>query len=972
VGDRRPPARSPLREFLEGLHRLPSDRLGGRIVHVETLPPEPIRTASYPLPSEIAPLLRRRNISQLYTHQALALDAARSGHDVVVATNTASGKSLVYNLAVALRALENREARSLFLFPLKALEQDQLGGLRADLQTLPWGEELSAEIYDGDTSPYRRRRIREQPPTVLLSTPDMLHAALLPNHTRWQPFFSRLELIVLDEVHTYRGIFGSHIAQVLRRLLRVARAHGANPHVIACSATVGNPGPFYRQLAGRDAVVIEEDGAPKPARHYAFVDPDLSPYTVAARLFRLCVANGMRTIAFTQSRRITELIHTWILESAPELAPRISSYRSGFLPEERRIIEQRLFNGELAGVISTSALELGIDVGGLDACLLVGYPGSVLGTRQRAGRVGRGREGTILLVPQEDALDRYLVGHPRILLDQPAEDAVLDPANPVILRAHLGCAAAELPLEEDEPWLAEPQVREAVGAAAEEGTLLESARGGEWLSGRARPTREISLRTVGHAFPIRRRAKGRSRVVGTIGSGRVYAECHPGAIYLHRAQSFHVRRLDLERCEVEVEGPVHVDYYTRALAEKETEILEVTGTRPLGNALLRKGRLRVTTRFRRYEKRRVFGQDLLGTYPLDLPPTRFETEGIWFEVAREAEPLIRGEGGHFMGGLHGLEHSALALVPLFALCDRLDMAGISTPSHAQVRGPAVFLYDGQPGGIGISRLMFERAESLLEATRQAVASCGCDQGCPTCIHSPRCGSGNRPLDKRATVRLLDLILSPEPLPSSRSRPAEALPPSVESGASPTEPRVVFFDIETQRSAEEVGGWHNSHLMRLALAVTWDDSTGSFETFREGHAADLVKRLSEADLVVGFNIRRFDYRVLGAYTTEPLESLPTFDLLEELHRHLGHRVSLAHLAESTLGESKSGDGLQSIEWFRRGEFERVEAYCRHDVELVRDLLAFAQREKHLRIRTRDGTLVRVPLRWDVERLVQERS
>jgi DEAD/DEAH box helicase domain-containing protein len=454
-------------------------------------------------------------------------------------------------------------------------------------------------------------------------------------------------------------------------------------------------------------------------------------------------------------------------------------------------------------------------------------------------------------------------------------------------------------------------------------------------------------------------------VVGTIGASRAYAECHPGAIYLHRAKAYRVSRLDLDRCEVEVDGPVDVGYYTRALADKETEILEVTGSRPLGNALLRKGRLRVTTRFKRYEKRRIYGQDLLGTHPLDLPPVRFETEGIWFEIAPEAEPVIRSEGRHFMGGLHGFEHAALALVPLLALCDRLDMAGISSPSHPQVRGPAVFLYDGQPGGIGISRVLFERAEALLEATREAIRSCDCDEGCPSCIHSPRCGSGNRPLDKRAALRVLELILSPEPLPVTRGLREQPLPQRNESAeAADGEPSVLVFDLETQRSAEEVGGWHNNHLMRLALAVVWDQRAQRFETYREDRAADLVERLFGADLVVGFNIRRFDYGVLRAYTTRPLESLPTFDLLEELHRQLGHRVSLAHLAESTLGASKDGDGLQSIEWFRRGDIERVETYCRRDVELVRDLLAFAAREGHLRIRTRDGTLVRVPASWDL--------
>ena len=943
------------------------------MVHLETLPAESIVTAPTVLPPELSGILRERGIDELYVHQARALDAHRDGRDVVVATATASGKSLIYNLAVALRSLEDPDSRALFLFPLKALERDQLAGLRRDLGAIRSDARPTAEIYDGDTSPYRRRKIRESPPTVLISTPDMLHAGLLPAHARWRDFLSKLELIVIDEVHTYRGIFGSHAAQVLRRLLRVARHHGANPRIVACSATIGNPGAFYQKLVGREAVVVTEDGAPKPTRHYAFFSPDISPYTLAARLFRHCVTNGLRTIAFTQSRRITELMHTWILEAAPELASRVSSYRSGFLPEERRTIEERLFRGELGGVISTSALELGIDVGGLDVCLLVGYPGSILATRQRAGRVGRGRAGVVLLVPQEDALDRYLVDHPRILLEQPPEDAILDPANLEILRAHLPCAAAEIPLDEAEPWLADPEIRKAVSVVTREGHLLESAAGGEWFPGRSRPARDVSLRSVGDVFTIRRRTEEKSRVIGTIGSGRVYAECHPGAIYLHRARAYHVEKLDLERREVEVEGPVRVDHYTRAVEDKETEILEVHRSRPLGNALLRQGRLRVTTTVKRYEKRRVFGQDLLGSYPLDLPPRRFETEGLWIEVAREVELQIRAEEGHFMGGLHGVEHSSLALVPLLALCDRFDMAGISTTNHPQVKGPAVFLYDGQPGGTGVSRALFDRAEELFEAARSAVASCECEEGCPSCIHSPRCGAGNRPLDKRATRRVLELVLSDEPLPARRTVREPPLPRLLESAPpAPRTPQILVFDVETQRSAEEVGGWHNTHLMRLALAVVYDWAADRFETYREADASRLIDRLFEADLVVGFNNQRFDYEVLRAYTPRSFHELPTFDLLLELHRKLGHRVSLGHLAEATLGQAKGGDGLQSIEWFRAGQIERVEEYCRKDVELLRDLLTFGEREKHLLIRKKKGPLVRVPFDWDLAERAREHA
>jgi DEAD/DEAH box helicase domain-containing protein len=401
--------------------------------------------------------------------------------------------------------------------------------------------------------------------------------------------------------------------------------------------------------------------------------------------------------------------------------------------------------------------------------------------------------------------------------------------------------------------------------------------------------------------------------VGTIGASRVYAECHAGAIYLHRAEPHLVRNLDLERHEVEVTRPGRVDYYTRALAEKQTEILEVTRTRPLGNALVRLGRLRITSRTTHYEKRRIFGQDLLTRHPLDLPPMRFETQGLWIELAPEIEKLIASEGGHFMGGIHGLEHAALALFPLFALCDRFDVAGISIPQHPQVRGPAVFLYDGEPGGVGISRAIYPRLEELLEMTHEVVTGCDCSDGCPSCIHSPRCGSGNRPLDKRATSRTLELILRAEPLPVNTAcgSPAPPDPPLREAPRS--SPGSLIFDIETQRSADEVGGWHNTHLMRVGLAVVYDCTTREFETYMEDRVDDLVERLFSAPLVAGFNIRRFDYGVLRAYTTRKLEELPTFDVLEDIQGRLGHRLSLDHLARHTLGRGKSGDGLESLEW-----------------------------------------------------------
>jgi len=955
----------PLRRFVARLASRGDDALGGRVRATLELEPRVARAGEFELEPALGAILARRGITTLFSHQAEALAHLRAGRDVLISTATASGKSLIYDLAIAERALARRDARALLLFPLKALEQDQLQSLRADFEALPTLGGPKAEIYDGDTSPYQRKRIRESPPTALFTTPDMLHYGILPGHDGWKEFLRNLELIVVDEVHTYRGVLGAHFAQILRRLLRVAHHHGANPRIVACSATIGNPASFAADLFGRELELVVEDGSPQPARWLVFVEPGASTYTTAARLFRHCVREGLRTIAFTQSRRVTELMHLWILEAEPRLANRISSYRSGFLPEERRTIEKRLFEGDLLGVVSTSALELGIDVGGLDACILVGYPGSILATRQRAGRVGRAREGVIFIVPQEDALDRFFLNHPEQVVTRPCEDAIVDPGNLEILAAHLPCAAAELPLAHAEPWLASPGPREALALAHQRGTLLESAGGAESFAARRRPAAEVQLRSAGESFAIKRAGDAGKRIIGTIGGARVTGECHPGAVYLHRAESFLVRDLDFERREVTVDGPAQVDWYTRPVVEKETEILEVLRTRPSGNMLVKLGRLRVTSKVTAYEKRRVFGQDLLGRHPLELPPTRFETEGLWLELAPQIERVVKSEGGHFMGGIHGLEHAALALFPLFALCDRFDASGISIPRHAQVRGPAIFLYDSHPGGIGIARAIFPRLEELIALAGQITRECDCLDGCPSCIHSPRCGAGNRPLDKRAVIRTVDLALGRESLPVRAAELHEPEPddPSLLEDAAPPRPAPLIFDVETQRSAAEVGGWGNTHLMRLALAVVYDAATGEFETYTEERAEALVERLFRAPAVVGFNSRRFDYGVLRAYTARDLAKLPTFDLLEEIHRKLGYRLSLDHLGTHTLGRGKTGDGLQSLVWWKEGKLDLIEAYCRKDVELVRDLLEFAAREGHVLFQRKTGELVKLPVEWD---------
>ena len=949
--------------------------------HHEVLAPRSARfRPDLELDEPLRQVLKARDIAAPYEHQARAIEELRAGRDVVLATPTASGKSLVYSLPTLEQALRDPDTRAIFVFPLKALEQDQRGKLEADITALgllPPVERPRVEIYDGDTPPSRRKKIREDPPHVLITTPDMLHLGILAHHNSWHGLFRGLRLVVIDELHTYRGIFGSHVAQVLRRLLRVARHHGANPQLVCASATVANPGELAGNLAGREFSVVESDGAARTRRHVLLLNPTLSPYTVASQLFRMAIQHGLRTIAFTKARRVTELMHTWVAQSDPGLAERISSYRAGFLPEERREIERRLFTGDLMGVISTSALEMGIDVGGLDVCLLVGYPGSQIATWQRAGRVGRRDEAVVAMVAQPDALDQYFVAHPRAFFDGRFEHAVLDPHNADVLDGHLPCAAAEVPLRASEPAMATAPMQAAIERLEAKGELLRSESGDRWFAARQRPHRHVSLRAAGASYTIARAGDGgqkRPRIIGQVGTAHVFTECHEGAIYLHAGRSFLVTELDPDERRVLVE-PVDAVYFTRALSEKETEILTRERARPVGNFRLVQGRVKVTTRVTGFERRRVRGQELLGTEPLDLPPSSYETTSIWLEMPDELTAVLESEERHVMGGLHAVEHAALAVFPLFALCDRFDVAGISTTRHPQLGRAAIFFYDGHDGGFGLTSSAFDHVEALLETTHRLIGDCPCEEGCPGCVHSPRCGNGNRPIDKAASLRVLDLLLGHEELPEIpeeapiRLHPvgAEASGPAARAPAP--EPRLVCFDLETQRSAREVGGWNNAHLMRMALACTWDSREQRFRSYREGQVDDLLHELSGADLVIGFNVLRFDYQVLRGYTDQRLDRLPTFDLLEEIRARLGFRISLGHLCEETLGAAKSADGLQSLQWWKEGRIDEIEQYCRQDVALLRDLFDHACQEGHLIFKTKGGERVRAPLSLSVPELLE---
>ena len=957
--------------MLDFIHQLKNSRdFGPDLVDVRSFPAQPGRYAElrFPLPDALSAALRRHGIDRLYTHQAQAMDLVREGENVLAVTPTASGKSLIYIVPTFERVLEEPGARALFLFPYKALEQDQLKAILALGSDLGGGRGIRAEIYDGDTPAARRKAIKADPPDILITNPDMLHLGLLAYHDDWRELFAHLRLVVIDELHVYKGIFGTHLHHILVRLRRVAEHHGSRPRFIASSATIANPAELGKNLAGEEFAVVDGNGAPRAAKHIAFLNP-VSAYTCATRLVARSLKSGYRTIAFTKARKITELIHSWLLQQDPGLRRQISSYRAGYLPEERREIERGLVEGRIRGVVSTSALELGVDIGGLDVCVLVGYPGSIVSSWQRIGRVGReDRESLTCLVGMPDALDQYFMREPEEFFRRGFERVVFDPANRVIAAEHLVCAAAELPLSraEDEGRYA-PEVFGSIGQLERSGDLVRDADTERWYSFRRNPQRGVNLRGIGNTYTIVLEPHGAStgRVIGTVDAVRAFHECHEGAIYLHHGQQFLVRALEVENRRVRVLA-VDSDFYTQVMADKQTEILETLASRSLGPGRVHLGRLKVTERILGYEKRRLHGRDRLSTHDLDLPPILFETVGLWMELPDPLHDMVVEKEGHFMGGIHAVEHAAISLFPLLAICDRNDIGGISYPLHPQIGRSAIFIYDGYPGGVGLAAKGYEALEDLLDHTRGLLERCGCESGCPSCIQSPKCGNGNQPLDKTAATLILRVLTGKVEL----ARPAEPSPPWVPIPRPEAAPaargvpagRILYFDLETLRSAEEVGGWEHTAKMGMSVGVVYEEGTSEFRIYREGDVERLLLDLVTADRVIGFNIDRFDLAVLAGYVGWDLKKIQTFDMLRYIHDRLGFRLRLDALAEATLGQRKTGDGMQALAWAKEGRFELIEEYCRKDVEVTRSLHRFGAESGYLLYQDREGRRVRLPVDW----------
>ncbi len=949
-------------EFLTAMLAVPEY---ARMVTGHTVIPERearLAEPKRPLSRAVSEVLRVMGVRGLYSHQAEAVDRVRAGQDVVVTTPTASGKTLVYNLPFLERRLQDPDATAIYLFPLKALAQDQKKAL--DELTLHWPEHARppAALYDGDTPDHVRAKIRKRPPAVLITNPEMLHLGILPHHEKWTTFLANLSLVVLDEAHIYRGVFGAHMAGLLRRLERVLARYNAHPARVLCTATLGNPGELGRLLLGleRDPAVISESGAPRGRRHMVFMEPETSPSTLATRLLQAAMARGLRTIVYCRSRRMTELVSLWASQHAGRFASRISAYRAGYLPEERRDIERRMASGELLAVVSTSALELGIDIGALDVCILVGYPGSIMATLQRGGRVGRkGQESVVFLLAGEDALDQYFVRNPDQFFSRPPESAMLNPANPVILSRHLECAASESPLRAGERWLSEPGVADVVRAMERDGRLLQEAAGGSWVAARRRPQRDVNLRGSGASFQI---VDPEGTVIGSVDAHQAFHETHAGAVYLHRGRTYTIKELDLG-ARLARAVPERTRWHTNVRVSKTTEIVETRCEGTVRGMRVCLGRLRVTETVTGYERRDNGTRRLLDIMPLDLPPMTFETEGLWMCIPDAARRRLEEGFFHFMGSIHALEHVSIGLMPTLVMADRNDFGGISTPMHAQVGGPAVFVYDGLPGGAGLTAGAFPHLESLLAGVREVLRKCPCETGCPSCIQSPKCGSGNRPLDKEGALRLVDCLLEDpgetrlEVLPLAFAAPAPEERPAPKAYDGP----VMVFDVETRRSVGDVGGWNRAELMGISVVGVWDGER--FRAFGQEEAGACLELLRTAGLVVGFNSFRFDYRVLQPFAAFSLrDELKGLDMLLEVRRHLGYPVSLENIGQATLGRGKTGDGLQALALWREGRVREIEDYCRRDVELTRDIFEYGREHGCLLFTNKAGQKVRVPVSW----------
>ena len=753
--------------FLHHLTTLPDYRQ--QIAHIQRIPP---RDATFgkvdrPLHPALQSRLESLGISSLYSHQAIAVNAARCGKHVMVATASASGKTLCYNLVVLEAVLNDRSSRALYLFPTKALAQDQLRSLNqlACPELISLGE---CATFDGDTPQSERPGIKRRA-RVVLTNPDMLHLGILPNHKSWSSLLRSLKYVVIDEAHVYRGVFGSHVANILRRLRRLCAFYGSNPQFVCCSATIANPDEHAEKLVGLPCEVISEDGSPHGGKSFVFWNPPVideaktsrrSSNSEATFLFAELIRNNIRSLVFARTRKLTELIYIYSREQlGSPLGQQIKPYRAGYLAEDRRQIERELFDGHLLGVVATTALELGIDIGDLEATVLTGYPGSISSTWQQAGRSGRGSGGSLsFLIAQDNPLDQYFMHHPDLFFQKNFENALINSENVNILKPHLVCAAWEKPLSDNDGKFFGAAFDGATSELEREGRLRRGD--GRWYLSPtvAHPAREVNIRsTLDRNYAIIDASRG-YELLEAVEASVAFFQIHPGAIYLHQGEPYLVNELDLGN-HVAVVTPATVPYYTQARELTDLTILRTEREKTCLSTKVCLGEVDVTNTVVGFSKKRQFTEEIIGEEPLDLPPQRFLTQALWFDLPQEAVDRVAEAGLDFAGGLHAAEHATIAMLPLFALCDRNDIGGVSTPFHPDTGKAQVFIYDAYPGGVGIAEKGFEIMTELWSATLKAINTCPCQEGCPSCVQSPKCGNNNEPLDKKAALILLRGLLN---------------------------------------------------------------------------------------------------------------------------------------------------------------------------------------------------------------------
>ena len=748
----------------------------GRLLHLELLPARPAVVSTWPAWTHprVAAAYLDRGVAAPWCHQEQAAELAWRGQHTVLATGTASGKSLAF-LAPALSAIADSTERPtdrgdtvIYLSPTKALAQDQAASVRG--LDVPG---VRVTTYDGDSSREERDWARGHA-NYLLTNPDMLHRTMLPGHARWAPFWASLRFVVVDECHHYRGVFGAHVAQILRRLRRIAAHYGASPTFVLASATTADPEVTAERLIGLPVTPVTVDGSPRGRTAIALWEPPLtslhgeqgapvrrSASAEAADLVADLVVEGVRTLAFVRSRRGAESValqaQALLAEVDPSLASRVAPYRGGYLPEDRREIEQRLRSGDLLATACTNALELGIDIAGLDVAVMAGFPGTRASMWQQLGRCGRGAQGGLgVLVARDDPLDTYLVTHPEALLGAPVEATVFDPGNPYVLAPHLCAAAQELPLSEADLAHFAGDTPTVLAALVRSGRLRRRSRGWFWTS-RDRASDLADIRSTGGS-PVRVVEQATGRVVGTVDAASAHATVHRGAVYVHLGRTYVVADLDPDE-GVALADLAEPDYWTTARDLTDISVLCEDLAHTWGGARLSFGTVEVTSQIISFLKRRVGSGEVLGEEPLDLPARRLRTRAVWWTLSPDQLEASGLSAADLPGAAHAAEHASIGLLPLFATCDRWDIGGVSTALHPDTGRLTVFVYDGHPGGAGFAEQGFARAGDWLTATREAISGCRCDDGCPSCVQSPKCGNGNHPLDKLGAVQLLDVLLA---------------------------------------------------------------------------------------------------------------------------------------------------------------------------------------------------------------------